>query len=345
MTRHFHLGANRRGSYLLGPVDLVVGDLFAREAAIERRDRRPTASSSGRGWSRRLPSHRRDRWGGTDRPWRACRGSVAVRRRPASTRRATPSGGSTRGRAPASAVRSSRFRAVARPGGPRSPWTSRPGRAGCGKGRADRRRGRIAVRRRGVRGPVAGRGTSDRSGSRRPATTGPSSGSRCSRRRRRPASWSVSSTCSPGCRRIPRPIPAADRGHHPDDPAGDDGPRRDGPRAAAVRRPPSAPRTCRLPGRRARLWPERRRRRGPGPGGRIDRSRRLARRAVADRRPSRRRVGPTRGGPADCTTAMTAASSPQAPAAPTAGRTFPRRRPVAGRPLRPPAAPSPASSS
>jgi hypothetical protein len=72
-----------------------------------------------------------------------------------------------------------------------------------------------------------------------------------------------------------------------------------------------------LPGRRARLRGERRRRRGPGPGGRIDRSRRPARRAVADRRPSRRRVGPAGGGPADRATAMTPSSSPQAPEAPT----------------------------
>jgi uncharacterized protein (DUF58 family) len=66
VTRHFHLGANRRGSYEVGPVDLAVGDLFAREAAVERRpvmDRflvRPRTVPAG-------PLRRRDQWGGTDR--------------------------------------------------------------------------------------------------------------------------------------------------------------------------------------------------------------------------------------------------------------------------------------
>jgi uncharacterized protein (DUF58 family) len=66
VTRHFHLGATRRGSYEIGPVDLAVGDLFAREAAAERRlvmDRflvRPRTVPAG-------TLQRRDRWGGTDR--------------------------------------------------------------------------------------------------------------------------------------------------------------------------------------------------------------------------------------------------------------------------------------
>jgi uncharacterized protein (DUF58 family) len=38
VTRHFHVTAERRGVYELGPVDLSVGDLFAREAASERRE-------------------------------------------------------------------------------------------------------------------------------------------------------------------------------------------------------------------------------------------------------------------------------------------------------------------
>ena len=38
VTRHFHITAERRGVHDLGPVDLSVGDLFAREAASERRD-------------------------------------------------------------------------------------------------------------------------------------------------------------------------------------------------------------------------------------------------------------------------------------------------------------------
>ncbi len=66
VTRHFHVGAERRGVYEIGPVDLSVGDLFAREAAFERRpeiDRflvRP----------RVVPTpalQRRDTWGGVDR--------------------------------------------------------------------------------------------------------------------------------------------------------------------------------------------------------------------------------------------------------------------------------------
>ena len=66
VTRQFHVGAERRGVYELGPVTLTVGDLFAREAATDQRpavDRflvRP----------RTVPSralHRRDTWGGQDR--------------------------------------------------------------------------------------------------------------------------------------------------------------------------------------------------------------------------------------------------------------------------------------
>jgi uncharacterized protein (DUF58 family) len=66
VTRQFHVGAERRGVYELGPVGLTVGDLFAREAATGERpavDRflvRP----------RTVPStalHRRDTWGGQDR--------------------------------------------------------------------------------------------------------------------------------------------------------------------------------------------------------------------------------------------------------------------------------------
>jgi uncharacterized protein (DUF58 family) len=66
VTRHFHLGATRRGSYEVGPVDLAVGDLFARRAAVERRmdvDRflvRPRAVATD-------VLQRRDRWGGVDR--------------------------------------------------------------------------------------------------------------------------------------------------------------------------------------------------------------------------------------------------------------------------------------
>lgn len=66
VIRHYHVGAERRGVYELGPVELSVGDLFARQAASEERpgvDRflvRP----------RSVPTaalRRRDTWGGTDR--------------------------------------------------------------------------------------------------------------------------------------------------------------------------------------------------------------------------------------------------------------------------------------
>jgi len=66
VVRHFHVGAERRGVYELGPVDLSVGDLFARDAAIS------TLSETTRFLvrPRTLPTtslQRRDRWGGTDR--------------------------------------------------------------------------------------------------------------------------------------------------------------------------------------------------------------------------------------------------------------------------------------
>jgi uncharacterized protein (DUF58 family) len=66
VTRQFHLGAERRGVYDLGPVGLSVGDLFAREAA---HDQRPTVDRF-LVRPRSVPStalHRRDTWGGQDR--------------------------------------------------------------------------------------------------------------------------------------------------------------------------------------------------------------------------------------------------------------------------------------
>jgi uncharacterized protein (DUF58 family) len=66
VTRTYHVGAERRGVYDLGPVDLAVGDLFARQAAVEERaDRarfivRPrTVGTTG--------IERPDQWGGTER--------------------------------------------------------------------------------------------------------------------------------------------------------------------------------------------------------------------------------------------------------------------------------------
>jgi uncharacterized protein (DUF58 family) len=66
VVRHFHVGAERRGVYEIGPVGLAVGDLFGREAAVDERpvvDRflvrpRTVASEALR---------RRDTWGGLDR--------------------------------------------------------------------------------------------------------------------------------------------------------------------------------------------------------------------------------------------------------------------------------------
>jgi uncharacterized protein (DUF58 family) len=66
VTRQFHVGAERRGVYDLGPVGLSVGDLFAREAA---HDQRPTVDRF-LVRPRSVPStalHRRDTWGGQDR--------------------------------------------------------------------------------------------------------------------------------------------------------------------------------------------------------------------------------------------------------------------------------------
>jgi uncharacterized protein (DUF58 family) len=66
VTRRFHVGGERRGVYDLGPVDLSVGDLFAREAAVEERDDRSrfivrprTVATTG--------IERPDQWGGLER--------------------------------------------------------------------------------------------------------------------------------------------------------------------------------------------------------------------------------------------------------------------------------------
>jgi uncharacterized protein (DUF58 family) len=66
VTRRFHVGAERRGVYNLGPVDLSVGDLFARQAAMEEREdetrfivRPRTVGTAG--------IERPDQWGGVER--------------------------------------------------------------------------------------------------------------------------------------------------------------------------------------------------------------------------------------------------------------------------------------
>jgi uncharacterized protein (DUF58 family) len=66
VIRQYHVTADRRGVFELGPVELSVGDLFAREADWEIRDDidrflvRPRTVPT-------FPLRRRDRWGGTDR--------------------------------------------------------------------------------------------------------------------------------------------------------------------------------------------------------------------------------------------------------------------------------------
>jgi uncharacterized protein (DUF58 family) len=66
VTRRFHIGADRRGVFELGPVSLSVGDLFAREAAADEREHvdrflvRPRTLPTG-------SLRRRDTWGGTER--------------------------------------------------------------------------------------------------------------------------------------------------------------------------------------------------------------------------------------------------------------------------------------
>ena len=105
VVRRFHVGADRRGVFRIGPVDLSVGDPFARQAAADLRPRRrhvPRLAADG--------PHHRDRAARPlgrprPRPDGPRRGPVAVRRRPALRRRATRSAGSTRGRAPGSAGR------------------------------------------------------------------------------------------------------------------------------------------------------------------------------------------------------------------------------------------------
>ena len=66
VTRRFHVSGERRGVYDLGPIDLSVGDLFARQAAIEERDHRArfivrprTVGTSG--------IERPEQWGGLER--------------------------------------------------------------------------------------------------------------------------------------------------------------------------------------------------------------------------------------------------------------------------------------
>jgi uncharacterized protein (DUF58 family) len=66
VVRRFHVSADRRGVHTLGPVELSVGDPFARRAAIEERDVTDTFLV----WPRVIPTTElapTDRWGDHDR--------------------------------------------------------------------------------------------------------------------------------------------------------------------------------------------------------------------------------------------------------------------------------------
>ncbi len=66
VIRHFHVGAERRGVFVLGPVDLAVGDLVARRAATETRPATQTFLVRPRTVA--APSlERPERWGGVER--------------------------------------------------------------------------------------------------------------------------------------------------------------------------------------------------------------------------------------------------------------------------------------
>lgn len=66
VTRHFHVGAERRGVFVLGPVTLAVGDLVARQAATEGRP--ATTRFLVRPRTVATPDlERPERWGGLER--------------------------------------------------------------------------------------------------------------------------------------------------------------------------------------------------------------------------------------------------------------------------------------
>lgn len=66
VVRRFHVGADRRGVFTLGPVDLTMGDPFARRVALEQRPETDTFIV----WPRTVPTTEiepPDRWGDMDR--------------------------------------------------------------------------------------------------------------------------------------------------------------------------------------------------------------------------------------------------------------------------------------
>ena len=103
VRRRFHVFAERRGVFTLGPVELSVGDPFARRVAAELRPGTDTFLV----WPRTVPTTELeppDRWGDLERAPRRPRARIRRGSRAcARTRPATRSGGSTPGRARASA--------------------------------------------------------------------------------------------------------------------------------------------------------------------------------------------------------------------------------------------------
>ena len=204
VTRRFHVGGERRGVYELGPVDLSVGDLFAREAAIEERDRP--------GPVHRPAADRRD-----DRHRAAATSGAALERAKAGLTEDPSRFAGVRPYAPGDPLRRIHPRASARLGAPVTkrfePSRDREvlialdvqiePRAGLGH-RVRGRRGRGAVRRRRVDRPDAG----DRAGGVRArrgrASPAPRAASPTSRSRRPAARPSGCSTCWPGSRRSRR---------------------------------------------------------------------------------------------------------------------------------------------
>ncbi len=189
--------------YELGPVELSVGDLFAREAATEERpgvDRflvRPRIGPGGRG-----PPPRHARWRRSG-PVRPDRGPVAVCRHPRVLARRSAQAGPPAGERPPRPAHGQALRAVARPRGPRR--ARRPDRVGPGLGNELRRRGGGgAVRGRRVAGPGRWPWSERRSGSPQPATTARRADSPSCRCPRRPARRNASSTSSRACRRTRR---------------------------------------------------------------------------------------------------------------------------------------------
>ena len=66
VVRHLHLSANRRGVFAIGPVNLSVGDLFARPAAMAELEGQSIVTA----WPRVVPTAsvvRPERWGDLDR--------------------------------------------------------------------------------------------------------------------------------------------------------------------------------------------------------------------------------------------------------------------------------------